>query len=130
MQAETPSIYEPLQALLPPPPQVRRQNLLSEQHFSKGLWSSGLRSFSQVIFINHPVSGAVLLLAFLLQSPWMALLAVVGMATANSVSSLLNLGKSLRDQGVHGFNGALVGCAAAVLSDHLGTGDIGQSSNP
>ena len=43
MQAETPSIHELLQALLPPPPQVRRQNLLSEQHFPKGLWSSGLR---------------------------------------------------------------------------------------
>ncbi|KZR84658.1 Urea transporter [Prochlorococcus marinus str. MIT 1342] len=47
----------------------------------------------------------------------MALLAVVGMAAANTVSRLPNLGQSLRDQGIHGFNGALVGCAAAVLSE-------------
>ena len=117
MPADVPSVYELLQALLPPPPPVKQQSLLAEQHFPTGRWGSALRSFSQVIFINHPLSGALLLLAFLLQSPWMALLAVIGMAAANTVSRLLNLGQSLRDQGIHGFNGALVGCAAAVLSE-------------
>ena len=123
MQADAPSIYELIQPLLPPPPQVRRQSLLAEQHFPTGQWGSGLRSFSQVIFINHPLSGALLLLAFLLQSPWMALLAVVGMAAGNTLSSLLNLGQNLRDQGIHGFNGALVGCAAAVLSNSISVSD-------
>ncbi|WP_250395790.1 urea transporter, partial [Synechococcus sp. MU1655] len=114
MQADAPSIYELLQELLPPPPPpVERKGLFAEQHFPTGSWGSALRSFSQVIFINHPLSGALLLLAFLIQSPWMALLAVLGMAAANAVSKLLNLGQSLRDQGIHGFNGALVGCAAA-----------------
>ncbi len=125
MQADAPSTYELMQPLLPPPPQVRRRSLLAEQHFPTGQWGSGLRSFSQVIFINHPLSGALLLLAFLLQSPWMALLAVVGMAAANTVSSLLNLGQNLRDQGIHGFNGALVGCAAAVLLDSSSVSDAG-----
>ena len=117
MQADAPSVYELLQALLPAPAPVKRQSLLAERHFQRGPWGSGLRSFSQVIFINHPLSGAVLLLAFLLQSPWMALLAGIGVVAANSASRLLNLGRNLRDQGIHGFNGALVGCAAAVLSD-------------
>ena len=126
MQADEPSIYELLQALLPPPPPpVERKGLFAEQHFPTGSWGSALRSFSQVIFINHPLSGALLLLAFLIQSPWMALLAVLGMAAANAVSILLNLGQSLRDQGIHGFNGALVGCAAAVLSDSSSVKDAG-----
>ena len=117
MLDNSPSVYETLQALLPAAPPVRREHWLAEQRFPTGRWGSSLRSFSQVIFINHPLSGALLLLGFLLQSPWMALLAVVGMAAANSVSRLLNLGPSLRDNGIHGFNGALVGCAAAVLAE-------------
>ena len=117
MLDNSPSVYERLQALLPAAPPVRREHWLAEQRFPTGRWGSSLRSFSQVIFINHPLSGALLLLGFLLQSPWMALLAVVGMAAANSVSRLLNLGPSLRDNGIHGFNGALVGCAAAVLAE-------------
>ena len=117
MLDNSPSVYETLQALLPAPPPVRQQHWLAEERFPTGRWGSALRSFSQVIFINHPLSGALLLLAFLLQSPWMALLALVGMAAANTVSRLLNLGQTLREQGIHGFNGALVGCAAAVLSE-------------
>ena len=125
MQADAPSVYELLQALLPAPAPDKRQSLLPERHFQRGPWGSGLRSFSQVIFINHPLSGALLLLAFLLQSPWMALLAVIGVVAANSASRLLNLGQSLREQGIHGFNGALVGCAAAVLSDSSSLSDHG-----
>ena len=125
MQADAPSVYELLQALLPAPAPVKQQSLCAERPFQKGPWGSGLRSFSQVIFINHPLSGALMLLAFLLQSPWMALLAVVGAVAANSASRLLNLGQTLRDQGIHGFNGALVGCAAAVLSDSSSVSNAG-----
>ncbi|NCG15722.1 MAG: urea transporter [Synechococcales cyanobacterium H12SWP_bin.12] len=125
MQADVPSVYKLLQSLLPPPPPVKQQSLFTEQHFWAGPWGSGLRSFSQVIFINHPLSGGLLLLAFLIQSPWMALLAVIGMTTANSISRSLNLGQNLRNQGIHGFNGALVGCAAAVLSDFSSLFDAG-----
>ncbi len=117
MLDNSPSVYERLQALLPAPPPVSRHHWLAEHRFPTGRWGIALRSFSQVIFINHPLSGALLLLAFLLQSPQMAVFAVVGMAAANTVSRLLNLGQSLRDQGIHGFNGALVGCAAAFLSE-------------
>ncbi len=111
------SLFELLQVLLPPPPPVRRavRGGVFSNRFSLSPWLSWLRSFSQVIFINNPLSGALLLLAFLLGSPWMALLAVVGMAAANLTSSLLGLARNLRDQGIHGFNGVLVGCAGASL---------------
>ena len=93
MQAEPPSTYSLLLGLLEPQPTrpSRLQRLLPSsgtlpqlnQPGAPGLrlllpWVTGLRSLAQVIFINNPLSGAVLLLAFLLESPRLALLAVVG----------------------------------------------------
>jgi urea transporter len=130
MRDDPPSTYSLLQGLLQPPsPKPSRlQRLLPSsgtlphwndpnrngQRFLMP-WLTGLRSLAQVIFINNPLSGAVLLLAFLVESPWLALLAVVGTAGANLFSQALRLARGLRHQGIHGFNGALVGCAAAVL---------------
>jgi urea transporter len=76
---------------------------------------AGLRGLAQVIFINNPISGLVLLLAFLVQSPWCALLALLGTAAAHGTARLLCLAEGLRSEGIYGFNGALVGCAVANL---------------
>ena len=139
MQAESPSTYGLLQGLLEPPPSrpSRLQRFLPSsgtlpqlnQPGRQGLrlllpWLTGLRSLGQVIFINNPLSGAVLLLAILLESPWMALLAVVGTAGANLASRGFSLARGLRHQGIHGYNGPLVGCAAAAL------GGIGSTASP
>ncbi|MBW4529156.1 MAG: urea transporter [Aphanothece saxicola GSE-SYN-MK-01-06B] len=45
--------------------------------------TSALRSLGQVIFINNPISGMLLLLALLAQGPVMGLFAALGVATAN-----------------------------------------------
>jgi urea transporter/Ca2+-binding EF-hand superfamily protein len=130
MQAEPASTYSLLQGLLQPPspkpsrlqrllpssgtlPQWNHPNLNGHRFLVP--WLTGLRSLGQVIFINNPLSGAVLLMAFLVESPWLALLAGVGTAGANLSSRAFRLARGLRHQGIHGFNGALVGCAAAVL---------------
>jgi len=138
MQAESPSTYGLLLGLLEPPATrpSRLQRFLPSsgtlpqlnQPDRQGLrqllpWLTGLRSLGQVIFINNPLSGAVLLLAILLESPWMALLAVVGTAGANLASRGFSLARGLRHQGIHGFNGTLVGCAAAAL------GGIGSTTS-
>lgn len=115
MQAEGPSAYELLQTLLPAPAAARRSGHARGSWLTSP-WLTGLRSLSQVIFINDSRSGALLLLAFLLSSPVMALLAVIGTAGANLGSRLLGLAPNLRRQGIHGFNGALVGCAATALA--------------
>lgn len=74
---------------------------------------AGLRGLAQVIFINNPLSGLVLLLAFLVQSPWFALLALLGTAASHCTARLLGLAEGLRSEGIYGFNGALVGCSVA-----------------
>lgn len=131
MTADTPSSFDLLQGLLrPPAPRPSRlQRLLpcsgtlpelldgspGPRPLGLPVWSS-LRSLGQVIFINNPLSGAVLLLAFLLQSPWLALLALAGTAAAQLTSRALQLPPVLRLQGIHGFNGTLVGCAVAAFA--------------
>ena len=77
---------------------------------------SALRSFGQVIFINNPVSGLLLLGALLLQSPWMALLAVVGTVTANLTARALASESTAWSNGIYGFNGTLVGAAVAAFA--------------
>ena len=117
MQAESPSVYERLQTLLPAPKPIEPTGWLNRARALEGPWARGLRSVSQVIFINHPLSGALLLLAFWLSSPWMAGWALVGMTAANGVSHWMRLSPELRNQGIHGFNGVLVGCATATLAN-------------
>ena len=80
---------------------------------------SALRSLGQVIFINNPVSGLLLLLALLLQSPWMALFAVLGTVTANLTARAFVAEPMAWSNGIYGFNGALVGAAVAAFA-HFG----------
>jgi len=80
---------------------------------------SVLRSLGQVIFINNPVSGLLLLLALLLQSPWMALFAVLGTVTANLTARAFVAEPMAWSNGIYGFNGALVGAAVAAFA-HFG----------
>jgi urea transporter len=83
---------------------------------------AGLRSFGQVIFINNPLSGALVLLALALQSPLMAALALLGWGSAELAARWMGASAALRRDGLHGFNGVLVGCAVAALADVSGGG--------
>lgn len=73
-----------------------------------------LRSLGQVIFINNPISGLLLVLALLLQSTAMGLFAIVGIAAANLTARCIGAERSARHNGIYGFNGALVGSALAA----------------
>ncbi|MBC1259984.1 urea transporter [Synechococcus sp. BSF8S] len=75
-----------------------------------------LRSLGQVIFINNPISGLLLLLALLWQSPAMGIFSVLGIATATLTSRLIGADRGARLNGIYGFNGALVGSAAAAFA--------------
>jgi hypothetical protein len=77
-----------------------------------------LRSCGQVIFINNPLSGLLLLLAMALQSFWAAALTVLGIAAAHLTARAIGADRQARRNGIYGFNGALVGGAVAALADH------------
>jgi urea transporter/Ca2+-binding EF-hand superfamily protein len=83
---------------------------------------SALRGLGQVIFINNPVSGLLLLLALLLQSPWMALFAAAGTLTANLTARAIDAEPPALSNGLYGFNGALVGAALAAFA-HVEVGN-------
>ncbi len=76
---------------------------------------TALRSLGQVIFINNPISGLLLLLALLAQTPVMGLFAALGVATANLTAKAIGCDRGARRNGIYGFNGALVGSAAAAF---------------
>jgi urea transporter len=77
-----------------------------------------LRSCGQVIFINNPLSGLLLLLAMALQSFWAAALTLLGIVAAHLVARPIGADRQARRNGIYGFNGALVGGAVAALADH------------
>ena len=77
-----------------------------------------LRSCGQVIFINNPLSGLLLLLAMALQSFWAAALTLLGIVAAHLVALAIGADRQARRNGIYGFNGALVGGAVAALADH------------
>jgi urea transporter len=78
--------------------------------------ASALRGLGQVIFINNPISGLLVLLALLWQSPLMGLFSAVGIASATFTARLIGADRQARHNGIYGFNGALVGSAAAAFA--------------
>ncbi|MEX1325095.1 MAG: urea transporter, partial [Synechococcaceae cyanobacterium] len=84
----------------------------------------GLRSLGQVIFINNPVSGLLLLLALLWQSPVMGFLSALGIAAANATARVIGCDRSARLNGIYGFNGALVGSAVAAFASFDAAPDL------
>lgn len=77
---------------------------------------AAFRSLGQMIFINNPLSG-LLLLALLLQSPSVALFATFGLLAAHLAAKALGSSWEDRHNGIYGFNGALVGSAMVTFAD-------------
>lgn len=78
-----------------------------------------IRSQGQIFFQRATLSGLVVLLALTVASPWLAGAAVLGAAVQTGVSLLLRRPSSVSAQsdaadGIHGFCGALTGCAALL----------------
>jgi urea transporter len=74
-----------------------------------------LRSIGQVVFMNNPLTGALILVGLLLQSPFFGLMALFGAACSNLFAVLLGLDQGLYRSGLFGYNGVLVGCCLATF---------------
>ncbi|KAK2913607.1 hypothetical protein QQF64_030620 [Cirrhinus molitorella] len=75
-----------------------------------------LRGISQVILLNNPLSGALILAALLLESPWQALLGMLGLLASTFTAVILGQDCEEISTGLHGFNGMLVALLMGVFS--------------
>ncbi|XP_070592527.1 urea transporter 1 isoform X1 [Erythrolamprus reginae] len=76
-----------------------------------------LRGVSQVMFVSNPLSGLILLIGFLVQSPWLTLMCCTGVIVSTLTAVILSQERSAVAAGLHGYNGVLVGMLMAVFSD-------------
>ncbi|XP_050799549.1 urea transporter 2-like isoform X2 [Gopherus flavomarginatus] len=76
-----------------------------------------LRGISQVMFVNNPLSGLIMIVGFLVQNRWWTLTGCLGTVVSTLTALLLNQDRSSIAAGLHGYNGVLVGLLIAVLSD-------------
>ncbi|OZH51231.1 urea transporter [Hydrocoleum sp. CS-953] len=77
--------------------------------------NASLRGIGQVGFANNPISGLLITLAISIQSPWTALMLVVGVVVATWTGFFMNLDRPSVRNGVFGLNGALVGLALGTF---------------
>jgi urea transporter len=88
------------------------------------------RGAGQVIFLNSSTSGLAILGSLALGDPYLASLASVGTLSATIAAQQLD--SDSRKNGLYGYNGCLVGCAAAVFvpSGALLTTIVASSATP
>ncbi|XP_074239637.1 urea transporter 1 isoform X2 [Saimiri boliviensis] len=76
-----------------------------------------LRGISQVVFVNNPISGILILVGLLVQNPWWALTGWLGTVISTLMALLLSQDRSSIESGLYGYNATLVGILMAVFSD-------------
>ncbi len=76
-----------------------------------------LRGIGQVIFVNNPVSGALILLALFVQSAGVGWLSLLGVLSSAVAALVLGLDRGAIRNGIYGYNGLLVGAALATFGD-------------
>lgn len=76
---------------------------------------TSLRGTGQVIFLNSPSSGAIILGGLALADPYLATMALAGVTTSTLAASVGGLDRPALGDGLYGYNGALVGCAVSVF---------------
>jgi urea transporter len=85
----------------------------------KALADTSSRGIGQVLFLNCPTSGLILLGGLAVGDPYLSVLAATGAGTATATASLAGLDKGALKDGLWGYNGCLVGCATAVFVNPL-----------
>jgi urea transporter len=73
------------------------------------------RGIGQVIFLNSRTSGLAILGGLALGDPYLATMAAIGTATATGTAKMAGMDSDSINDGLLGYNGCLVGCAAAVF---------------
>ncbi len=74
-----------------------------------------LRGVGQVVFMNHPLCGALVLAGMALQSWLLALFTLIGVVAGTAWARWTIDDQPSVEAGIYGYNGALVGAAAATF---------------
>ncbi|KAM6188242.1 urea transporter 2-like [Sarcoramphus papa] len=75
-----------------------------------------LRGISQVMFVNNPLSGLIVVAGFLVQNPWWTLTGCLGTVVSTLTALILGQDRSAIAAGLYGYNGVLVGLLMAIFS--------------
>ncbi|XP_060677757.1 urea transporter 2-like [Hemiscyllium ocellatum] len=76
-----------------------------------------LRGIAQVMFVNNPLSGIIILVGLIVQNRWWALNGFIGTVFSTVAAILLSQNRSAIAAGLYGYNGTLVGLLMAVFCD-------------
>uniref|UniRef100_UPI00398E799B urea transporter 2 isoform X1 n=1 Tax=Pristiophorus japonicus TaxID=55135 RepID=UPI00398E799B len=76
-----------------------------------------LRGTAQVMFVNNPLSGLIILVGLIVQNPWWALNGFVGTVFSTLAALMLSQNRPAIAAGLYGYNGILVGLLMAVFCD-------------
>ncbi len=90
---------------------------LEDKHWILQFPNSVFRGMGGAIFLNNPISGALILAGILVNSPWVAVNALIGQITAVLTSVLLCQGKGAIISGLVTFHGFLIGIAIPTFVD-------------
>lgn len=82
---------------------------------TRSLVESSLRGVGQVVFLNSQTSGLAILGGLAMGDPYVAALAAAGAVSATAAAKAAGLDRNALRDGLFGYNGCLVGCAAAVF---------------
>ena len=119
------SLYRKPKSLLPTVGTLQSFNQALERYPLADFVNSVLRGIGQVIFINNPISGVLILVALFIQSSWVGAMGLLGVVASTVMALMLTLDRNTIRNGIFGYNGALVGVALATFSDPSAGGGLG-----
>jgi urea transporter len=74
-----------------------------------------LRGVGQVVFMNNPITGLLILIGMFVASAWLGVAAVIGLVSSTLVGILIGVDRGLIRAGLFGFNGILVGAGLSLF---------------
>jgi len=74
-----------------------------------------LRGVGQVVFMNNPVTGLLIMIGIFVASAWLGVAALIGLLASTLVGILIGIDRNLIRAGLFGFNGVLVGAGLGLF---------------
>ncbi len=74
-----------------------------------------LRGVGQVVFMNSPITGLIILIAAWIQSPWLGFAGTLGVIVSTLAGLALGFDRGAIHAGLYGFNGVLVGLGLGLF---------------